>query len=124
MIVALSIVTLSCRSDRHSDVVLEPPRAAVLLVKLSWTRLEYPKQPGDQRVRPAAGQAFHNRSPFPEAVSLARLQSRPPNATNFEVYLDGFSERDYRTLLSFEETQKNTALTRSIIEKFCDERST
>jgi type I restriction enzyme M protein len=74
----------------------------------------------------AAGQAFHNRSPF----TLRQLLARPNPETqkaDFEAYLDGFSENVREIISRFKFRDQLARLAEqnrlhALIEKFCDER--
>lgn len=76
---------------RRLNAVLEPTRAAVLARKAELDTAGIPEAAQGPALDRAAGQAFHNRSPF----TLRQLLARPNPETqkaDFEAYLDGFSE--------------------------------
>jgi type I restriction enzyme M protein len=71
--------------------VLEPTRTAVLARKAERDVAGIREAAQGPALDRAAGQAFHNRSPF----TLRRLLTQPNPETqkaNFEAYLGGFSE--------------------------------
>lgn len=111
---------------RRLDAVLEPTRAAVLARKAALDVAGIPEAAQGPALDRAAGQAFHNRSPF----TLRQLLARPNPETqkaDFEAYLDGFSEnvREVITRFKFREELGRLAehnRLHALIEKFCDER--
>jgi type I restriction enzyme M protein len=111
---------------RRLDAVLEPTRAAVLARKAELDAAGVPEAAQGPALDRAAGQAFHNRSPF----TLRQLLSRPNPETqkaDFESYLDGFSENVREVIARFKFRQELGRLAEqnrlhALIEKFCDER--
>lgn len=111
---------------RRLDAVLEPTRSAVLARKAELDAAGVPEAAQGPALDRAAGQAFHNRSPF----TLKQLLSRPNPETqkaDFEAYLDGFSENVREVLERFKFRQELGRLAENnrlhaLIEKFCDER--
>ncbi|WPB83107.1 type I restriction-modification system subunit M [Sediminicoccus rosea] len=111
---------------RRLDAVLEPTRAAVLARKAELDAAGVPEAAQGPALDRAAGQAFHNRSPF----TLRQLLARPNPETqkaDFEAYLDGFSENVREVLARFKFREELGRLAEhnrlhALIEKFCDER--
>ena len=111
---------------RRLDAVLEPTRAAVLARKAELDTAGIPEAAQGPALDRAAGQAFHNRSPF----TLRQLLARPNPETqraDFEAYLDGFSENVREVIARFKFREELGRLTEhnrlhALIEKFCDER--
>ncbi|MES0157561.1 type I restriction-modification system subunit M [Mesorhizobium sp. M0018] len=111
---------------RRLDAVLEPTRAKVLARKAELDAAGVPEPAQGPALDRAAGQAFHNRSPF----SLRQLLARPNPATqkaDFEEYLDGFSENVREVIARFKFREELGRLAEhnrlhALIEKFCDER--
>jgi type I restriction enzyme M protein len=111
---------------RRLDAVLEPTKPAVLASKAELDRIKIPVVAQDQALNKAAGQAFHNASPF----TLKQLLSRPNPATqrtDFDTYLDGFSANVGEIIEHFGFRKQIDKLERSgilhaLLEKFCDER--
>ncbi|WP_292529955.1 class I SAM-dependent DNA methyltransferase [Methylocystis sp.] len=111
---------------RRLDAVLEPTRAAVLARKAELDAAGIPEAAQGPALDRAAGQAFHNRSPF----TLRQLLARPNPETqkaDFEAYLDGFSENVREVIARFKFREELGRLTEhnrlhALIEKFCDER--
>ncbi len=111
---------------RRLDAVLEPTRAAVLARKAELDAAGIPEAAQGPALDRAAGQAFHNRSPF----TLRQLLARPNEETqkaDFEAYLDGFSENVREVITRFKFREELGRLVEhkrlhALIEKFCDER--
>ncbi len=111
---------------RRLDAVLEPTRATVLARKGELDAAGIPEAAQGPALDRAAGQAFHNRSPF----TLRQLLARPNPETqkaDFEAYLDGFSENVREVLARFKFREELGRLAEhnrlhALIEKFCDER--
>ncbi len=111
---------------RRLDAVLEPTRAAVLARKAELDAAGVPEAAQGPALDRAAGQAFHNRSPF----TLRQLLARPNEETqkaDFEAYLDGFSENVREVITRFKFREELGRLVEhkrlhALIEKFCDER--
>ncbi len=111
---------------RRLDTVLEPTKAAVLAKRAELEALGLPEAAQEPALNRAAGQAFHNRSPF----TLKQLLSRPNPATqraDFEAYLDGFSAnvRDIIDQFGFRkqlDKLETAGILHALIEKFCDDR--
>jgi type I restriction enzyme M protein len=111
---------------RRLDAVLEPTRAAVLARRAELDAAGIPEAAQGPALDRAAGQAFHNRSPF----SLRQLLARPNPETqkaDFEAYLDGFSENVREVIARFQFRDELGRLAEhnrlhALIEKFCDER--
>jgi len=111
---------------RRLDAVLEPTRAAVLARKAELDAAGIPEAAQGPALDRAAGQAFHNRSPF----TLRQLLARPNPETqkaDFEAYLDGFSENVREVIARFKFREELGRLAEhnrlhALIEKFCDER--
>jgi type I restriction enzyme M protein len=111
---------------RRLDAVLEPTRAAVLARKAELDAAGIPEAAQGPALDRAAGQAFHNRSPF----TLRQLLARPNPETqkaDFEAYLDGFSENVREVIARFKFREELGRLSEhnrlhALIEKFCDER--
>jgi len=111
---------------RRLDAVLEPTRAAVLARKAELDAAGIPEAAQGPALDRAAGQAFHNRSPF----TLRQLLARPNPETqkaDFEAYLDGFSENVREVIARFKFRDELGRLAEqnrlhALIEKFCDER--
>lgn len=111
---------------RRLDAVLEPTRAAVLARKAELDAAGIPEAAQGPALDRAAGQAFHNRSPF----TLRQLLARPNPETqkaDFETYLDGFSENVREVIARFKFRDELGRLAEhnrlhALIEKFCDER--
>ena len=111
---------------RRLDAVLEPTRAAVLSKKAELDTAGIPEAAQGPALDRAAGQAFHNRSPF----TLRQLLARPNPETqkaDFEAYLDGFSENVREVIARFKFRDELGRLAEhnrlhALIEKFCDER--
>jgi type I restriction enzyme M protein len=111
---------------RRLDAVLEPTRAAVLARKAELDAAGIPEAAQGPALDRAAGQAFHNRSPF----TLRQLLARPNEETqkaDFEAYLDGFSENVREVIVRFKFREELGRLVEhkrlhALIEKFCDER--
>jgi type I restriction enzyme M protein len=111
---------------RRLDAVLEPTRTAVLARKAELDAAGVPEAAQGPALDRAAGQAFHNRSPF----TLRQLLARPNPETqkaDFEAYLDGFSENVREVLARFKFREELGRLAEhnrlhALIEKFCDER--
>jgi len=111
---------------RRLDAVLEPTRAAVLARKAELDAAGIPTAAQGPALDRAAGQAFHNRSPF----TLRQLLSRPNPETqkaDFEAYLDGFSDNVREVIARFNFRNELGRLSEhnrlhALIEKFCDER--
>lgn len=111
---------------RRLDAVLEPTRAAVLARKADLDAAGVPEAAQGPALDRAAGQAFHNRSPF----TLRQLLARPNEETqkaDFEAYLDGFSENVREVITRFKFREELGRLVEhkrlhALIEKFCDER--
>lgn len=111
---------------RRLDAVLEPTRAAVLARKAELDAAGVPEAAQGPALDRAAGQAFHNRSPF----TLRQLLARPNEETqkaDFEAYLDGFSENVREVITRFKFREELGRLfehkrLHALIEKFCDER--
>jgi type I restriction enzyme M protein len=111
---------------RRLDAVLEPTRAAVLARKAELDSAGIPEAAQGPALDRAAGQAFHNRSPF----TLRQLLARPNPETqkaDFEAYLDGFSENVREVIARFNFRDEIGRLAEhsrlhALIEKFCDER--
>lgn len=110
---------------RRLDAVLEPTKAAVLAKKKDL-EAKLPAQALESILTNAAGQAFHNQSPF----TLRQLLARPNPAAqraDFEAYLDGFSAdvRDMVDRFGFRrqlDTLERAGILHALLEKFCDER--
>lgn len=111
---------------RRLDVVLEPTKAAVLAEKILLDQIPLPFEAQAPSLNKAAGQAFHNSSPY----TLKQLLARPNRATqeaDFIAYLDGFSENVREVLGRFKFREEVARLVEAdrlhaLIEKFCDER--
>lgn len=111
---------------RRLDAVLEPTRTAVLARKAELDAAGIPEAAQGPALDRAAGQAFHNRSPF----TLRQLLARPNEETqkaDFEAYLDGFSENVREIIERFKFREELGRLVEhnrlhALIEKFCDER--
>jgi type I restriction enzyme M protein len=111
---------------RRLDAVLEPTKAAVLAKKAELDGLQLSATAQEPALSRAAGQAFHNGSPF----TLKQLLSRPNPATqraDFEAYLDGFSTnvRDIIDQFGFRkqiDKLEASGILHALIEKFCDDR--
>jgi len=88
---------------RRLDAVLEPTRAAVLARKAELDAAGIPEAAQGPALDRAAGQAFHNRSPF----TLRQLLARPNPETqkaDFEAYLDGFVDTTHSFIIHAAET--------------------
>lgn len=111
---------------RRLDAVLEPTKAAVLARKAELDALSLPAAAQEPALNKAAGQAFHNSSPF----TLKQLLSRPNPATqraDFESYLDGFSANVREIIEQFGfrkqiDKLESASILHALLEKFCDER--
>src|SRR6266699_2968854 len=107
---------------RRLDAVLEPTKDAVLDMKTTLDKADIENQ--DQSLREAAGQAFHNTSPF----TLRDLRSRASQQKlrdDFTAYLDGFSPNVQDILDKFEFRNQIPRLSKAdalgaLIEKFLD----
>ncbi len=107
---------------RRLDAVLEPTKQAVLTMKANLDKAGIANQ--DAALRQAAGQAFHNTSPF----TLRDLRNRASQAqlkADFEAYLDGFSPNVQDILDNFEFRNQIPKLSKAdvlgtLIEKFLD----
>ena len=84
---------------RRLDAVLEPSKQAVLAMKAKLDQAQITNQ--DQALRQAAGQAFHNSSPFTLRDLKARASQQQLKA-DFEAYLDGFSPNVQDIIDNFE----------------------
>lgn len=111
---------------RRLDAVLEPTKAAVLAKKVELDAAGVPEAAQGMALDRAAGQAFHNRSPF--TLNQLRARSNPETQrADFEAYLDGFSENVREVIARFklrEELSKLVEANRlhALLDKFCDER--
>lgn len=111
---------------RRLDAVLEPTKAAVLAKKVELDAAGVPEAAQGMALDRAAGQAFHNRSPF--TLNQLRARSNPETQkADFEAYLDGFSENVREVIARFklrEELSKLVEAKRlhALLDKFCDER--
>lgn len=111
---------------RRLDAVLEPTKAAVLTKKVELDAAGVPEAAQGMALDRAAGQAFHNRSPF--TLNQLRARSNPETQkADFEAYLDGFSENVREVVARFklrEELSKLVEANRlhALLDKFCDER--
>ena len=111
---------------RRLDAVLEPTKAAVLAKKAELDALALPPEAQEPALSRAAGQAFHNGSPF----TMRQLLSRPNPATqraDFESYLDGFSANVREIIEQFGfrkqlDKLEQAGILHALLEKFCDER--
>lgn len=111
---------------RRLDAVLEPTKAAVLARRAELDGLNLPPAAQEPALNKAAGQAFHNASPF----TMRQLLARPNPATqraDFEAYLDGFSS-DVRVIIEQFGFRKqmdkleSSGVLHGLLEKFCDDR--
>ena len=84
---------------RRLDVVLEPTKKAVLKRKKSLDQAKISNQ--DQALRQVAGQAFYNTSQF-TLCDLKNRASQQALKTDFENWLDGFSDNVQEILDNFE----------------------
>ena len=84
---------------RRLDAVLEDSKQAVLGMKTTLDAAGIVEQ--DSALRQAAGQAFHNTSPFTLRDLRARA-NRQQLTADFEAYLDGFSSNVQDILDNFE----------------------
>lgn len=109
---------------RRLDAVLEPTKAAVLAKKVELDAAGVPEAAQGMALDRAAGQAFHNRSPF--TLNQLRARSNPETQrADFEAYLDGFSENVREVIARFklrEELSKLVEANRlhALLDKFCD----
>ena len=111
---------------RRLDAVLEPTKPAVLARRAELDALDLPSAAQEPALNKAAGQAFHNASPF----TLKQLLSRPNPATqraDFESYLDGFSANVREIIEQFGfrkqiDKLESASILHALLEKFCDER--
>lgn len=111
---------------RRLDAVLEPTKPAVLARKAELDGLDIPATAQEPALNKAAGQAFHNGSPF----TLKQLLSRPNPATqraDFESYLDGFSANVREIIEQFGfrkqiDKLEQSGILHALLEKFCDDR--
>lgn len=111
---------------RRLDAVLEPTKAAVLARKAELDALDLPLTAQEPALNKAAGQAFHNGSPF----TLKQLLSRPNPATqraDFENYLDGFSVNVLEIIEQFGfrkqlDKLEQAGILHALLEKFGDDQ--
>ncbi|MBV9995470.1 MAG: SAM-dependent DNA methyltransferase [Caulobacteraceae bacterium] len=107
---------------RRLDAVLEASKQAVLGMKASLDKAGIANQ--DAALRQAAGQAFYNTSRFTLRDLRARA-NRQQLASDFEAYLDGFSDNVQEILENFEVRNQIPRLSKAdalgtLIEKFLD----
>ncbi|WP_254953900.1 MULTISPECIES: type I restriction-modification system subunit M N-terminal domain-containing protein [unclassified Cyanobium] len=107
---------------RRLDAVLEPTKARVLEAKTRLDAAEIKEQ--EAALRAAAGQAFYNVSPF-VLRDLTTRGSEQKLRTDFEAYLEGFSDNVQDILENFKFRNHIPTLSRSdslgtLISKFLD----
>ncbi len=105
---------------RRLDAVLEPTKQATLDMKARLDKAGITNQ--EAALRQAAGQAFHNASPFTLRDLKARAKQQQLKA-DFEAYLDGFSANVQEILDKFKvrnqiPTLVDADILGSLIEKF------
>jgi type I restriction enzyme M protein len=107
---------------RRLDAVLEPTKESVLKMKANLDKAKVANQ--DAALRKASGEAFYNASPF----TLKDLKNRGKASqlkSDFEAYLDGFSENVKEILGKFKFHNQIPTLHEAdrlgpLIEKFLD----
>ena len=107
---------------RRLDAVLEPTKDAVLRMKDQLDDAGITNQ--DAALRPAAGEAFYNVSPF-RLRDLTSRGTQQQLRADFEAYLDGFSPNVQEVLEKFKFRNQIPTLVEAdalgfLIEKFLD----
>jgi len=107
---------------RRLDALLEPTKQAVLDMKKQLDKSKVANQ--DAALSQCAGQAFYNSSPFILRDLKARAKQQQLKS-DFETYLDGFSENVQEILSKFKfrnqiPTLIESDILGSLIEKFLD----
>ena len=107
---------------RRLDAVLEPTKEAVLRMKDQLDDAGITNQ--DAALRPAAGEAFYNVSPF-RLRDLTSRGTQQQLRADFEAYLDGFSPNVQEVLEKFKFRNQIPTLVEAdalgfLLEKFLD----